>query len=142
MRESGVHIVMGNCDEQLARSADSCACGFPSDSLCARLSSDWFSYASSVVREDQRYWLASFPRGVDLAIGSRRLAIVHGSVSVINRFVFATTPVALKREEIALAGCDGVIGGHCGLPFTEVVDGRIWHNAGVIGMPANDGKRA
>src|SRR5262249_25968417 len=55
------------------------------------------------------------------------------------RFVFATTPVSLKREELVLAGSDGVIGGHCGLPFTEIVDGKLWHNAGVIGMPANDG---
>src|SRR6202008_961975 len=30
-------------------------------------------------------------------------------------------------------------GGHCGIPFTEIVDGRLWHNAGAIGMPANDG---
>src|SRR3546814_2069829 len=26
-----------------------------------------------------------------------------------------------------------------GLPFTELVDGRLWHNAGAIGLPANDG---
>ena len=34
---------------------------------------------------------------------------------------------------------DGVIGGHCGLPFTKVVGDRLWHNPGAIGMPANDG---
>lgn len=43
------------------------------------------------------------------------------------------------RRQTALAGCDGVIGGHCGLPFTRIVFGRLWHNAGAIGMPANDG---
>jgi hypothetical protein len=32
-----------------------------------------------------------------------------------------------------------VIGGHCGLPFTDHVGDRLWHNPGVIGMPANDG---
>ena len=25
------------------------------------------------------------------------------------------------------------------MPFTRVIGGRLWHNAGVIGMPANDG---
>lgn len=34
---------------------------------------------------------------------------------------------------------DGVIGGHCGLPFTQSVGGRLWHNSGAVGMPANDG---
>jgi hypothetical protein len=32
-----------------------------------------------------------------------------------------------------------VIGGHSGLPFSEIVEGRLWHNAGVVGLPANDG---
>ena len=32
-----------------------------------------------------------------------------------------------------------VIAGHCGLPFTQIVDGRLWHNSGALGMPANDG---
>ncbi len=137
--ESGIHVIMGNCDEQLASSADACACGFPSDSLCERLSSAWFAHANGLVRSDQRQWLGRLPRRIDLELGGRRLAVIHGSPSAINRFVFATTPIEIKREEITLAGCDGVIGGHCGLPFTQIIDGRLWHNAGVAGMPANDG---
>jgi arsenite methyltransferase len=139
VRESGIHVVMGNCDEQLASGAGDCGCGFPSDSLCEQLSSAWFTHANSVVRPDQRSWLAALPRRIDLHIGGHRLAVVHGSVGVMNRFVFATTPPAFKRQEIELSGCDGVIAGHCGLPFSEIVGGRLWHNAGVVGMPANDG---
>ncbi|MGD9829483.1 MAG: arsenosugar biosynthesis arsenite methyltransferase ArsM [Hyphomicrobiaceae bacterium] len=139
VRESAIRVVMGNCDEQLAADAQDCGCGFPSDSLCERLSSAWFTYANSVVRPDQRKWLAGFPSRIDLEIAGARLAVIHGSVSAINQFIFATTPVAEKRRQLALAGCDGIIGGHCGLPFTQIVDGRLWHNAGVVGMPANDG---
>src|SRR6202035_2162213 len=29
--------------------------------------------------------------------------------------------------------------GHGGLPFTQTIDGKLWHNAGVVGMPAHDG---
>ena len=141
VRDSGIHVVMGNCDEQLAGDAQSCGCGFPAGSACEALSAGWFAYANAHVEAGQRAWLAQLPRRIDLAIGGRRLAVIHGSVSRINQFVFATTPASLKREELALAGrdCDGVIGGHCGLPFTQLIDGRLWHNAGVIGMPANDG---
>jgi uncharacterized Fe-S cluster-containing radical SAM superfamily protein len=60
-------------------------------------------------------------------------------VRQINRFIFASTPAPVKREEIGAAECDGVIGGHCGIPFTQIIDGKLWHNAGAIGMPANDG---
>jgi hypothetical protein len=52
---------------------------------------------------------------------------------------FASTAAAIKFEEINSAGVDGVIAGHCGLPFTQAINGHLWHNAGAIGMPANDG---
>jgi len=80
----------------------------------------------------------ALPRRIDVEIGRRRLAVVHGGVTSINRFVFASGDQAID-EELDAAGCEGVIAGHCGLPFTIERGGRIWHNAGVIGMPANDG---
>jgi len=139
VRKSAIHVVMGNCDEQLGLAADDCGCGFPADSLCERLSAAWFQYANRVVRTDQRQWLAQLPRRLDVELGGCRLAVIHGSVSVINQFIFATTPAAIKHQEIERAACEGVIAGHCGLPFTQIVNGKLWHNAGVIGMPANDG---
>src|SRR5712671_6857582 len=139
VRDAGIHVVMGNCDEQLAQSAQDCGCGYPAGSACERLSSAWFAYADSQVGRDARLWLAGLPCRLDLAIGESRLAVIHGSVSRINQFVFASTAAATKRRELALAGADGVIGGHCGLPFSQTIDGRLWHNAGVVGLPAHDG---
>jgi uncharacterized Fe-S cluster-containing radical SAM superfamily protein/predicted phosphodiesterase len=139
VRRSGIHVVMGNCDEQLAQSAQDCGCGYPAGSACERLSSAWFAYADAQVGRDARLWLAGLPRRIDLAIGGKRLAVIHGSVSRINQFVFASTAAAIKRRELALAGTEGVIGGHCGLPFSQTIDGRLWHNAGVVGLPAHDG---
>jgi predicted phosphodiesterase len=137
--DSGMSVVMGNCDEQLGASAADCGCGFDPGSVCARLSADWYAYAHSVVRPDQRAWLAALPRQIDLTIGGRRLAAIHGAALSINTFVFAGTSDDEKRHSLEQLGCDGVIGGHCGLPFTQFMNGRMWHNPGVIGMPANDG---
>ncbi len=136
---SGIRIVMGNCDEQLGNNAEDCGCGFPEGGHCERLSSAWFGYARRVVSARQRDLLAALPRRLDLKIAGRRLAVIHGGVRSINRFIFASHPTSLKGEEIALSGCDGVIAGHCGIPFSQIVDGRLWHNPGVVGMPANDG---
>src|SRR5262249_33086945 len=122
-----------------AADAQDCGCGFPSGSACERLSSAWFAYASAQVSGDARAWLGTLPRRIDLAIGAVRLAVIHGSISRINQFVFASTAAAIKRREIELAGTDGVIGGHCGLPFSQAIGGQLWHNAGVVGMPAHDG---
>lgn len=139
VRRAGIHVVMGNCDEQLAQDAQDCGCGFPEGSVCERLSAAWFTYADTQVDRETRAWLGALPRRIDLLIGNLRLAVIHGSVSRINQFVFATTPAEIKRDEIDLANTDGVIAGHCGLPFSQTIDGKLWHNAGVVGMPAHDG---
>jgi len=139
IRASGIAVVMGNCDEQLALGADDCGCGFTPGSACEQLSASWFSYASSQVGADARRWLAQLPRRIDLQFDGCRLAVIHGGVRQINQLVFASSSSLIKQRNLELAGCDGIIAGHCGLPFTQVVGGRLWHNAGVVGMPANDG---
>ena len=139
VRDAGIPVVMGNCDEQLGRGASDCGCGFTAGSACERLSVAWFAYADSQVGADARQWLAQLPRRIDLHVGNQRLAVIYGGVDLINQFVFASTPALIKRQDIELAGCDGIIAGHCGLPFTQVIDGRLWHNPGVVGLPANDG---
>ena len=140
VRSAQIHVVMGNCEESLAAGAAACGCGFAEDSACAALSNEWYRYADRNVDADTRHWLGTLPRRIDVEIDGRRLAAIHGSPTSINRFFFASCTKAIE-EELAGCGCDGVIAGHCGLPFSRLVTGRIWHNAGVVGMPANDGTR-
>lgn len=139
MRRSGVRVVMGNCEESLGVNSDNCGCGFEKGSPCDLLAVEWYAFASRMLGDDARAWMRTLPRRLHLDIGGRRLAVIHGGARSISRYIFASTPPDIKRGEIELTGCDGVLGGHCGLPFTEIVDGRLWHNAGAIGMPANDG---
>ncbi len=139
LRRAGVAVVMGNCEEQLGTGAADCGCGYAEGSACDLLANSWYAHAQRGLDDEARAWMAALPRRIDIVLAGRRLAAVHGSVRQINRFIFASTPAAVKREELDAAQCDGVIAGHCGLPFSQVIDGRLWHNAGAIGMPANDG---
>lgn len=139
VRDSGIHVVMGNCDEQIGAGAGDCGCGFPTGSACSRLSAAWYAYADAHVASSHRPWLAALPRRIDLIIAGSRLAVIHGGADVINAFRFATSSVAEKRADLDLVAADGIIGGHTGIPFSQTIDGRLWLNAGVIGMPANDG---
>jgi predicted phosphodiesterase len=139
LRRAGIRLVMGNCEEQLGAGAEDCGCGYAEGSACDRLAASWYAYALRNLDVEARTFMAALPRRIDILLGGRRLAAIHGSVRQINRFIFASTPAAVKREELDAAACDGVIAGHCGLPFSEVIGGRLWHNAGAIGMPANDG---
>ncbi|MCD6580334.1 MAG: hypothetical protein J7K90_00910 [Desulfuromusa sp.] len=81
------------------------------------------------------------PKSLCFEFAGHHVTVVHGGVNQINRFIFPSTPKAVKREELDLAGSDILIGGHSGIPSGELIDGRVWLNAGVIGLPANDGTR-
>src|ERR1017187_6492706 len=75
-----------------------------------------------------------WPRRIDLQIGEARLAVVHGGMEKINQFIFASTSAKTKAFQFDHAEVDGVIGGHCGLPSSQSVAGRLWHNSGAGGM--------
>jgi hypothetical protein len=139
IRASGIVTIMGNCEEQLAADGLSCGCGFAPGSACDVLAGAWFSFARRALDEPSKRWMATLPRRIDLVLGGIRLAVVHGAPSRINRFVFASDDDAVFSTEIEATGTDGVIAGHCGLGFTRRIGERLWHNAGAIGMPANDG---
>jgi len=139
VRGSVRHVVMGNCEQSIAAGSADCGCGFPTGSTCERLSAAWFAHATRELNADARAWMADLPRRIDIEMGSYRLAVIHGGVDIMNRFIFASTVTAIKFEEMRKIALDGVIAGHCGLPFTQAINGQLWHNAGAVGMPANDG---
>jgi uncharacterized radical SAM superfamily Fe-S cluster-containing enzyme len=139
VRDGVRHIIKGNCEESLANESEDCGCGFPEDSDCSRLSDAWFQHARRQLSDADRRWMAGLPGSLILDLDGVRLAVVHGSPTTVNRFVFASTGHALKLKEVEGAGVDGVIAGHCGLPFTQSISGYLWHNSGAIGIPANDG---
>ena len=139
IRDWGLPIVMGNCEESLAEGAADCGCGFDQRSSCDILSGEWFSYAGALVDDDIRRWMAQLPRRLVFTFNGLRLAAIHGGVVQINRFLFASRSEAVFQQELERLDVDVVLAGHSGIPFTRQIGAHLWHNAGVIGMPANDG---
>jgi predicted phosphodiesterase len=139
VRAAEVWHIKGNCEESLAESRGDCGCGFNEGTVCHALSASWFHYADSQVTSDLRQWMGGLPDALIVRFAGRRLAVLHGSPRAINQFVFRSTPPSEKTELLDLAGTDAIIAGHCGLPFTEILGSRMWHNSGALGMPANDG---
>ncbi len=138
VRDWGCHVIAGNCEEQLAAGADDCGCGFAEATACNVAAKDWYAFARQRVSAGSRAWMAGLPKTLTFKFGGRPVRVVHGGVHLISRFVFASEPTVVA-EELSAAVADIVIAGHCGLPFLARVEGRVWFNPGVIGMPANDG---
>lgn len=139
IRDWGCHVVKGNCEDNLARRAGDCGCGFTGGSACDLLSRSWYAHADAAISEETRRWMSGLPDFLNFEIGGRRFCVLHGAFRQNNRFIFESTPKSEKRAECAAAGADIVIAGHCGIPFIEKLDGKLWFNPGAIGMPANDG---
>ncbi|MCZ8279947.1 MAG: metallophosphoesterase family protein [Acetobacteraceae bacterium] len=137
---SGIWVIAGNCEENLAAGSLDCGCGFEEGTACDLLSRAWYAHADRQVTAAHRAWMAGLPQRLMVILpDGRRLAVLHGGASDISRFIFASTPQAELAAEIAATGCDGVIAGHCGIPFAREVGPGVWINAGAIGMPADDG---
>lgn len=138
-RETGMRFIRGNCEDQVAAGAADCGCGFAPGGECDRLSADWFAHAMRELDDERRAFLGAAPERLDVVMNGLRIAVVHGAATQQNRFVFASTPARVKAADLDLLGADAIFAGHSGLPFSQSIDGRLWHNAGALGMPANEG---
>ncbi|MGB0684041.1 MAG: metallophosphoesterase family protein [Magnetovibrionaceae bacterium] len=146
IRNFGCPVVLGNCEESLGNSADDCGCGFEDGTACDLLSKQWYAHAQGQLSADDRAWMASRPRRICFTHAGKRVVAIHGAWAggpqAINQFLFKSSPDAAFAAEFDALEADIVLAGHSGLPFSKQMDGRLWLNAGVIGMPANDGSPA
>ncbi|MDC1288397.1 metallophosphatase family protein [Gammaproteobacteria bacterium] len=139
IRDWGIHVVMGNCEESLAQGEADCGCGFAQDSECSLLAVTWYEYSNRRVTLAQRRWMSKLPRSIDFSLSGSNFRVVHGSLDSINEFVFASSAPESRLMQIRHSEVDAVIGGHSGIPFGQRLGECHWLNGGVIGMPANDG---
>jgi len=139
IRTQNIHCVRGNCEEAISREALDCGCGFETGSSCDALSAQWYRYTQENTSLKSKEWMGSLPANLSFTMKGLEFLVVHGGVSQINTFVFPSSDTKQKDLELSGAGVDVIIGGHSGIPFGEVLPSGFWLNAGVIGMPANDG---
>ena len=142
IRDWGIKVVAGNCEEQLGEGGADCGCGFEEGSVCDLLSRGWYPFALQNTSAASRHWMSQLPARIDLNYAGFKICVVHASVEQNNRFLFASETQKLDAEFQAAdrgSACDIVIAGHCGVPFVAPTSRGTWINAGVVGMPANDG---
>ncbi len=139
IRDWGIAVVQGNCEAALAAAAPDCGCGFDAGSACSLLSVAWYRYCLQQVDDADRRWMAALPEQIRFSFAGRRVLCVHGDTEQQNRFVFASSCAEDKQRQLLQSEADLILAGHSGIPFGQCWGNRGWLNAGVIGMPANDG---
>ena len=139
IRDSGIHVIMGNCEESLGEGADDCGCGFDEGTECSLLSVAWYRFCQNALDTEVKEWMRQLPKSALFKLGDYRLQCVHGTPASINEFVF---PSNINNGEFKIHSSvevDGYLVGHSGIPFLAELDGKAWINSGAAGMPANDG---
>ncbi|MFW2544493.1 metallophosphoesterase family protein [Primorskyibacter sp. 2E107] len=147
IRDWGCHVIAGNVERQLAEGALDCGCGFEAGSVCDRLAAGWYAHANARVGAAARAWMAALPDVLCFEDKTRGpVWVLHGGSDAVNRFVWPDTSAEGLEAQIAgLApassprGPKVVLAGHSGMPFMTPVQNGLWVNAGVIGLPPNDG---
>ena len=72
IREWGISVVRGNCEEFLANGAADCGCGFAAGTVCSTLSVEWYNYAAQRISDATRHWFASLPAALQLSFHGHR----------------------------------------------------------------------
>ena len=139
VEEWGIHAIRGNVEQNLVDEIDDCGCNFAEGGRCDIFSKQWYPFVKENVGTKNLSFLHSLPNVISFSYGGRQVRVVHGSEEDISAFIFKSTPWEVKKRTFDISKSDVILAGHAGIPFVDQHEGLLWLNAGVIGMPANDG---
>lgn len=138
IREWGIAVVAGNCEESVGNGAADCGCGFSEGSSCDLMSAQWYNYTLPRVSESNKAWMRQLPGQISFDYCQYAFTAIHGGVSSSNQFIFPSDAATIAQQQLRHSRSDIILAGHCGIPFGQKLSAGYWLNAGVIGMPAND----
>ena len=139
LEDWGIPSIAGNVEINLREGVDDCGCNFSDGSRCDLFARLWYAYAQQEIGERGTAYMHTLPKALRFTYAGKRVVILHGSVDHESEFVWKSTPWDVKAKSLRTLEADVIVGGHSGLPFADGRDNELWLNAGVIGMPANDG---
>ena len=138
--DNDVLVVAGNYDVAIGRGDTDCGCGYtdPRDNEFAQL---MYDYTLANTSRDYAQWMTTLPTERRLSQDGVDVHLVHGSTLALNDFWWESLDETQHRMRVQESGADLIMCTHSGLPWTRVVGESLVVNVGVLGRPANDGRR-
>ncbi|MDJ0382142.1 radical SAM protein [Streptomyces sp. G-G2] len=140
LTDNTVECVAGNYDVAIARGDTDCGCGYrdPKDNEYAQLIYD---HTLATTSRDFAAWMGTLPTERRETIDGVDVHMVHGSTLALNDFWWESLPEEQHRQRVEASGASVVLCTHSGLPWQRRVGDTLAVNVGVLGKPANDGRR-
>ena len=138
--DNDVLVVAGNYDVAIGRGDTDCGCGYtdPRDNEFAQL---MYDYTLANTSRDYAQWMTTLPTERRIVQDGVDVHLVHGSTLALNDFWWESLDETQHRMRVQESGADLVMCTHSGLPWTKEVGDTLVVNVGVLGRPANDGRR-
>lgn len=138
--DNEVLVVAGNYDVAIGRGDTDCGCGYtdPRDNEFAQL---MYDYTLANTSRDYAQWMTALPTERRLVQDGVDVHLVHGSTLALNDFWWESLDETQHRMRVQESGADLIMCTHSGLPWTKAVGDTLVVNVGVLGRPANDGRR-
>jgi predicted phosphodiesterase len=94
------------------------------------------------VTDANKAFLRGLARDTRFEAGARRVLLVHGSPRKMNEYLFEDRAIATFQRIAASSEADIIVFGHTHRPYTKLVDGVLFVNAGSVGKPKDGDWRA
>jgi len=131
-KKRDIKIIQGNTDEMIVKST-----GKPGDKYTPpnKIMAEAVKYAQTILRDDQKEFIAKLPEIYSEKIGNLNVLLVHGSPRRNNEDIMPDMPTERVREMIESTSEDIIFCGHTHLPAIYNIDNKTVVNVGSVGRP-------
>lgn len=134
IRAAEIPTIMGNYDDGVGFERDECGCAYREEGerLRGQRSLEW---TKGVVTPDNKALLRTLLPRIRLTVDGKRVLLVHGSPRKMNEYLFEDRPLSSFERLAATSDADVIVFGHTHKPYTKLVNGVWFVNAGSSGKP-------
>jgi putative phosphoesterase len=141
IRAEGIPTIVGNYDDGVGFDRDECGCAYR-DPIERQLGDQSFAWTQAHATAENKAFLRTLVKEIRFEADGKRLLLVHGSPRKINEYLFEDRPVSSFQRLAASSDADIIVFGHTHRPYTKLVDGVLFVNAGSVGKPKDGDWRA
>ena len=140
-RAEGIPTIMGNYDDGVGFERDDCGCAY-TDPVQKQLGDESLAWTRGNVTAENKAFLRSLVKEIRFEADGKRVLLVHGSPRRMNEYLFEDRPLSSFQRLAAASNADIIVFGHTHRPYTKLVDGVLFVNAGSVGKPKDGDWRA